>query len=115
MSAEEVKALTKNYHELQHDVNALRQDFSNVQKSLQRIEENIEQALFGNEKIMHDGVIKKLHNNEQNIEALSELVRGIREEKALADAKFKKDKYWITGIASAIGGGLVWLINFITK
>ncbi len=109
MSAEEVKALTKNYHDLQHDVNSLRQSVSNVEKSLQRIE----LGLFGDEDLSHVGVIKQLHDYKLIVNGIKQTVEDVRIAKEKEDAKIKVHKWWITGIASSIGGAIVWVLGHL--
>lgn len=111
MSAAEVTTLTENYKKLQHDVNEARQSLVNMQSSLRRIE----QGLFGDEEISHIGVIQQLQIHRDMIQNLKHDAEVIRVAKEKQDAEAKLNKWWITGIASAIGGGIMWLINYITK
>lgn len=111
MSTAEVATLTKSYLEMQHDINGLRNSIKLTNESLQRIE----RALMGDEEIMHLGLIKTVTHNSKEIELITEKIRLIQEAKEIENTKNKKDKYWITGIASAIGAAFMWFINYITR
>lgn len=119
MSTAEITTLTKQYKDLHHDVNNLRQSTKNVEKSLQRMEndfqkslDKIHMGLFGDVELSHTGVIKIIADYKIVIEAIKKDVADARTQKETDAKVLKAHKWWATGIAAIIGGGIGTIFNY---
>lgn len=111
MSTAEITTLTKQNQDLSHKVANLEQGISNAQKSLHRIE----QGLFGDKEISHAGALKDLKDLRCLYVDIAAKVESMRLAKINEDTLLKNNKAWLFGIASAIGGCIVWVFNYLTK
>lgn len=101
----EIQEIEKNYEKMSHDLNALRQDFSNAQRSLQRIET----CLLSDKEINHVGLVDQVRDINTKVDEIDLIVKGIQLDAKLASAR---RGVWAT-IFGAVGAGLIWLLDKI--
>lgn len=97
--------LEKGYKDMRHDLNCLRQDFSNVQKSLHRIET----CLISDEEIGRVGLVQQVKDINYKVNEIDHIVKNIQKDAELATAR---RSVWAT-VFGAIGASLIWLLDKI--
>lgn len=101
----EVQEIIKNYKDIQHEVNGVKQGLSNVQKSLQRIET----CLISDEEIGRIGLVQQVKDINYKVNEIDQIVKNIQKDAELASAR---RSVWAT-VFGAIGAGLIWLLDKI--
>lgn len=101
----EIQELETGYKDMRHDLNCLRQDFANVQKSLQRIET----CLISDDEIGRTGLVQQVKDINFKVNEIDQIVKNIQKDAELATAR---RSVWAT-VFGAIGAGLIWLLDKI--
>lgn len=107
MSAEEVKALTKNYSQLQHDVNGLRQTANLNSEDLR----DIKYALLGNEDFNQDGLVTQFKKHAEKHAILEKKVADIEKVKEIEDKLITYKKGLFYTLFGTIGAGVLALLK----
>jgi hypothetical protein len=101
----EIQEIVKNYKDIQHEVNGVKQGLTDVQKSLQRIET----CLISDEEIGRIGLVQQVKDINYKVNEIDKIVKNIQKDAELATAR---RSVWAT-VFGAIGAGLIWLLDKI--
>jgi hypothetical protein len=111
MESDKISSLINGHKEIQLEVTGVKRNLHDVQQTLNRIEV----GMFGDQGLGHDGVIKQLQDYRKFMLEVSMKIEAERVQKEKEKAELRVHKFWLSGVASVIGGGVATIFNHFFK